>query len=188
MNAVHDDLVVQQLDAEGARREADALCELLVDCVEGGASVGYVLPMTPAKAVAFWDDVAGGLQAADRLLFVARSAAGTIDGTVQLVLAQKENQPHRAEISKLLVHRRARRHGVGARLMRVAEAAAARLGRHVLVLDTATPEAERLYRREGWQLCGVIPDYALMPDGSLCQTAYYYKRLAGERLTASRAA
>jgi|SRR5688572_19943960 GNAT superfamily N-acetyltransferase len=171
------DVEVHRLDAAAARTELPALCELLLDSVEGGASVGFVLPMTMAKAQDFWHEVIGAVQAGQRQLFVARGAGGAIEGTVQLVPAEKENQPHRADISKLLVHRRARRGGVGARLMRAAEAAAWQAGRTVLVLDTATPEAERLYRREGWQLCGVIPDYALMPDGSLCATSYFYKRL-----------
>lgn len=182
MNAFADtrdthDSVVQRLDAGAARAELPALCDLLLDSVEGGASVGFVFPMTMAKAQAFWQDVFGGVQAGGRMLFVVRDARGAIEGSVQLVPAEKENQPHRADISKLLVHRRARRRGLGAVLMRAAEAAALQAGRTVLVLDTATPEAERLYRREGWQLCGVIPDYALMPDGSLCATSYFYKRL-----------
>jgi GNAT superfamily N-acetyltransferase len=93
------------------------------------------------------------------------------------MLAQKENQPHRAEISKLLVHRRARRRGLGAALMQAAEAAALAAGRSLLVLDTATPEAERLYERQGWQLCGRIPGYALMPDGAPCGTTIYFKAI-----------
>ena len=176
MNVVSE-TVVQALDADAARAELSALCDVLLDSVDGGASVGFVLPMTMAKARAFWEEVFDDLQAGGRMLFIAHNAEGAIDGTVQLVPAGKENQPHRADISKLLVHRRARRRGVGALLMRAAEAAALQAGRTVLVLDTATPEAERLYRREGWQLCGVIPDYALMPDGSLCATSYFYKRL-----------
>lgn len=171
-------LHVQQLDAKAARAESPALCELLIDCVDGGASVGFVQPMSPAKAQHFWEGVADAVARGDTWLLVARDGQGRIDGTVQLVLATKENQLHRADVSKLLVHRRARRLGVGALLMREAEAIASRIGRTVLVLDTATPEAERLYRREGWELCGTIPDYALMPDGSLCAATFYYKRLA----------
>ncbi|MBX3620116.1 MAG: GNAT family N-acetyltransferase [Rhizobacter sp.] len=171
------EIEVQRLDAVAARREMSALCELLVDCVEGGASVGFVAPMSLDKARHFWDGVADAVARGESLLLVARTAGGRLDGTVQLQPAQKENQPHRADIAKLLVHRRARRLGVGAELMRAAEGLAWGLGRTVLVLDTATPEAERLYRRQGWQLCGEIPDYALMPDGSLCATRYFYKRL-----------
>lgn len=174
---MNEPISIEPLDAHAAGAEREALCELLADCVEGGASVGFVLPMTAAKARAFWDEVIDGLHRQDRFLLVARDAEGRIAGSVQLLPAQKENQPHRADIAKLLVHRRARRHGVGAQLMREAEALAWRVGRTVLVLDTATPEAERLYRRQGWQLCGAIPDYALMPDGSRCATTYFYKRL-----------
>lgn len=170
-------LAVQQLDAEATRAHMPALCDLLMDCVAGGASVGFVQPMSLAKAQRFWDGVAASVAREETVLLVARDGDGGIAGTVQLVLALKENQPHRADVSKLLVHRRARRLGVGALLMREAEAASRRIGRMVLVLDTATPEAERLYEREGWSRCGTIPDYALMPDGSLCGTTIFFKRL-----------
>jgi GNAT superfamily N-acetyltransferase len=170
-------LVVQALDADATRAHAAALGELLVDCVESGASVGFVQPITLAKVQGFWLGVGDAVERGETVLLVARNSEGRIDGTVQLVLAMKENQPHRADVSKLLVHRRARRQGVGALLMREAEAHARRIGRTVLVLDTATPDAARLYRREGWELCGTIPDYALMPDRSLCATTIFFKRL-----------
>ena len=112
----------------------------------------------------------------DRALLVAEDAADGIVGTVQVVFAQPENQPHRADIAKMLVHRRARRRGIGAMLMEQAEATARAAGKTVLVLDTATgSDAERLYQRLGWQRVGVVPDYALWPDGRLCATTYYYK-------------
>jgi GNAT superfamily N-acetyltransferase len=95
------------------------------------------------------------------------------------VFAQPENQPHRADVAKMLVHRRARRLGVGAALLVAAERHALDSGRTLLVLDTASPDAERLYTRQGWQLCGRIPDYALMPDGALCATTVFYKSLRG---------
>lgn len=171
-------LALQQLDAEATRAHMPALCDLLMDCVAGGASVGFVQPMSLAKAQRFWEGVAASVGRGETVLLVARDGDGRIAGTVQLVLATKENQPHRADVSKLLVHRRARRLGVGALLMREAETVARRIGRTVLVLDTATPEAERLYRREGWSLCGTIPDYALMPDGSRCGTTIFFKRLS----------
>ncbi len=171
-------LVVQALDAQATRAHAPALCDLLMDCVAGGASVGFVQPMSLAKAQRFWEGVAESVARGETLLLVARDGDGRLAGTVQLVLALKENQPHRADVSKLLVHRRARRLGVGAQLMREAEEMARRIGRTVLVLDTATPEAARLYAREGWSLCGTIPDYALMPDGALCATTIYFKRLS----------
>ena len=98
-------------------------------------------------------------------------------GTVQLVLDQPENQPHRADLSKMLVHRRARRQGLGAALMRAAEATARECGKTLLVLDTASDDAERLYERLGWVRVGVIPGYALLPQGGLCGTTVYYRNL-----------
>jgi GNAT superfamily N-acetyltransferase len=97
---------------------------------------------------------------------------------VQVVLAQPENQPHRADLSKMLVHRHARRRGVGAALMRAAEEAARAAGKTLLVLDTASGEAERLYERAGWTRVGVVPGFALWPDGRPCDTTYFYKRIA----------
>ena len=98
-------------------------------------------------------------------------------GTVQLVFAQFENQPHRADIAKMLVHRRARRLGIGAALLTAAERAALSAGKTLLVLDTASSGAERLYASLGWQRCGVIPGYALLPHGGLCDTTYFYRTL-----------
>ena len=117
---------------------------MLIDCVEGGASVSFMLPMTRDRAVAFWRRVAAGVAAGERALLVAEDDRG-VCGTVQLVLDQPENQPHRAELSKMLVHRRARRRGLGGALMRAAEATARDCGKTLLVLDTASDEAERLY-------------------------------------------
>jgi GNAT superfamily N-acetyltransferase len=105
-------------------------------------------------------------------------AAGEIDGTAQLLLDMPPNQAHRAELAKMLVHRRARRQGLGAALMRAAEQLARDCGKSLLVLDTVTGgDAERLYARLGWQRCGVIPGYALMPDGAVCDTTYFYRAL-----------
>ncbi|MBC7956988.1 MAG: GNAT family N-acetyltransferase [Cytophagales bacterium] len=170
---------VQQLDAATARAEIDALCELLIDTVTGGASVGFIEPMSQAKARAFWKKVAAGVAQGERVLFVARNAAGRIDGTVQLLVDMPENQPHRAEVAKLQVHRRARKHGVGHALMSALEAKAADLHKTLLVLDTASADAERLYERLGWQRCGVIPGFALLPAGGLCATVFFYKAVAG---------
>ncbi len=174
MNAIFP-TCVQQLDAATARAEAGALCELLVDCVNGGASVGFMAPVSPATARAFWDTVADGVARGERVLLVARNAEGRIDGTVQLATDMPENQPHRADVCKLQVHRRARRHGLGAALMNAAEATAREMGKTLLVLDTASAEAERLYRSLGWQVCGSIPGYALLPEGGLCATTIFYK-------------
>jgi GNAT superfamily N-acetyltransferase len=113
-------------------------------------------------------------------LLVAEDGAGAIVGTVQVLLVMPENQPHRGEIAKLLVHPRARRQGIGAALMAAADEAARAAGKTLLVLDTVTGgDAERLYPRLGWQRCGVIPDYALWPQGGLCSTTVFYKALAG---------
>lgn len=171
---------IVELDAEGAAKSVPQLAGVLLDCVEGGASVGFMWPLARSKAEAFWEGVAAAVARKETFLLVARDASG-IAGTVQLKLALMENQPHRADVSKLLVHRRARRGGLGEALMRRVEELAADRGRRVLVLDTATPEAERLYARTGWQRCGEIPDYALMPDGSLCETVVYWKHLGPPR-------
>jgi ribosomal protein S18 acetylase RimI-like enzyme len=157
--------------------QIDELATVLIDCVEGGASVSFMHPLSRARALAFWRRVAQGVAAGERALIVAEDARG-LCGTVQLVLDQPENQPHRAELSKMLVHRRARRQGLGAALMRAAEAAARDCGKTLLVLDTANDEAERLYERLGWTRVGMIPDYALLPHGGLCGTTVYYRNLA----------
>ena len=168
---------IRRLDAIG-EREIQALSDVLIDCVEGGASVSFMLPMPRAKAVEFWRGVAGDVTRGERVVLAAEDAAGSIVGTVQIMLAQPENQPHRADIAKMLVHRRARRRGVGAALLAAAERTAFELGKTLLVLDTASADAERLYARLGWQRCGVIPGYALLPQGGLCDTAIFYRTLA----------
>lgn len=156
--------------------ELDALADVLIDCVDGGASVSFMRPLARAKALDFWHRCAAGAERGERVLLVAEDAAGIV-GTVQVVLDQPENQPHRADLSKMLVHRRARRHGVGEALMRAAEAAARDAGKTLLVLDTASADAERLYQRTGWQRVGAIPGYALLPDGRPCDTVVFYRRL-----------
>lgn len=136
--------------------QVQALAELLIDCVDDGASVSYMHPLSMPKALAFWRRVADGVAKGERALLVAEDAAGIV-GTVQLVLEQPENQPHRVELSKMLVHRRARRQGLGASLMQAAEQLGRAFGKSLLVLDTASSDAERLYTRLGWQHCGVTP-------------------------------
>jgi GNAT superfamily N-acetyltransferase len=153
-----------------------ALALVLIDCVEGGASVSFMHPLSLAKALAFWRRVASEVERGACALLVAEDSSGIV-GTVQVGLAQPENQPHRADISKMLVHRRARRHGIGAALMRAAEEAARQSGKSLLVLDTANGDAERLYVRMGWALAGIVPDYALWPHGGLCSTSFYYRKL-----------
>ena len=151
------------------------LCDILVDCVEGGASVGFMVPMTQDRAVEFWTRVAKGVATGKRALLIASDELG-ICGTVQLVLDLPENQPHRADLVKMLVHRRARRRGLGSNLMLAAESMARECGKTLLVLDAVTDgDAARLYERLGWVRVGDLPNYALMPNGSPCSTTYYYR-------------
>ena len=166
---------LRTLDAAAAAAAVPALADVLIDCVHGGASVSFMAPLPLEKAQAFWHGVAGGVARGERVLLVAEDAAGIV-GTVQVVLDQPDNQPHRADVAKMLVHRRARRRGIAARLLAALDEVARAEGRHVLVLDTVTGgDAERLYARCGWQRVGVIPDYALMPDGRPCATTYFHK-------------
>jgi ribosomal protein S18 acetylase RimI-like enzyme len=153
------------------------LADVLIDCVSGGASVSFMAPLDRGKAVSFWEGVAEGVARGERVLLVAEGAGQGIVGTVQVILAQPENQPHRGDVSKLLVHRRARGMGLGAALMAAAENAARDEGKTLLVLDTANDGAERLYRRQGWVVVGTVPGYALWPDGAPCDTVFYYKRV-----------
>jgi GNAT superfamily N-acetyltransferase len=170
-------IAIRMLTADEAQARTDTLAEVLIDCVEGGASVSFMAPLSREKAQRFWRGVADGVAAGDRALLVAEETDRVV-GTVQILLTQPENQPHRADIAKMLVHRRARRRGLGARLMRAAEEAARRSGKTLLVLDTVTGgDAERLYERLGWVRVGVIPGYALFPDGRPCATTYFYKPL-----------
>ncbi|CDY77646.1 GCN5-related N-acetyltransferase [Caballeronia glathei] len=172
------DVNVRRISAGEAAERMEALAEVLVDCVEGGASVSFMLPLPREKAVAFWRGVAEGVARGERALVIAEDGEGRIVGTVQMVLSQPDNQPHRADIAKMLVHRRARRRGIAQRLMNAIDEIAREEGKTVLVLDTVTGgDAERLYERTGWQRAGVVPKYALMPDGAFCATTFYYKHL-----------
>ena len=158
-------------------REVQGLSDVLIDCVEGGASVSFMLPMTRAKAEAFWRTTAASVARGERVVLAAEDASGRIVGTAQVILAQPENQPHRGDLAKMLVHRRARRQGIGAALLAAAERRALSAGKTLLVLDTASDDAERLYGRGGWQRCGQVPNYALFPDGTPCATTFYFKFL-----------
>ena len=157
--------------------QVDALADLLVDSVDDGASVGFMHPLDKTKAVAFWRRVADGVAAGERALLIAEDENGIV-GTVHLVLALPENQPHRADLTKMLVHPRARRRGLGAALMAAAEEMARDCGRTLVVLDTVTgSDAERLYARLGWTRVGEIPDFALLSHGGLWGTVVFYKKL-----------
>ncbi len=174
-----DVIRIRRLPSLG-EHEVRELGDVLIDCVEGGASVSFMHPMTRDKADAFWSGVAAGVARGERIVIVAEDGEGKIVGTVQVILNLPENQPHRGDVAKMLVHRSARRRGVGAALLAVAEGSALEAGRTLLVLDTVTgSDGERLYTRQGWQRCGVIPNYALWPDGRLCATTYFYKILGG---------
>ena len=173
-------------EARGDPADVAALADVLIDCVEGGASVSFMAPLSRPRASAFW---AGAFESAGRgervVLAADDTASGRVVGTVQVILAMPDNQSHRAEIAKMLVHREARRRGLGAGLMRAAEATARAAGKSLLVLDTATGgDAERLYARLGWRRCGVIPGYALLPHGGLCGTTLFYRELTGTAATA----
>jgi GNAT superfamily N-acetyltransferase len=158
--------------------QINGLADVLIDCVESGASVSFMHPLSRDRAVAFWRSVAQGVTTGDRALLIAEDSAG-LCGTVQLNFNLPENQPHRADLAKMLVHRRARRQGLGAALMRAAEATALECGKSLLVLDAVTGgDAERLYQRLGWERIGVIPGYALLPRGGLCSTTVFYRKLA----------
>lgn len=171
-----DTITVRAISGPEAEAMNDALCDILIDCVAGGASVSFMAPLDRARAADFWRGVADGVGRGERILLVAEDAAGPV-GTVQVVLAQPENQPHRGDLSKMLVHRRGRRRGIGAALMRAAERAARAAGKTLLVLDIASAEAERLYERAGWVRVGTIPGYALWPEGGPCATTFFYKEL-----------
>jgi GNAT superfamily N-acetyltransferase len=159
-------------------REVQQLSDVLIDCVEGGASVSFMFPMSRAKAEVFWRGVAADVARGERIVLVAEEEAGTIIGTAQVILNLPENQPHRGDVAKMLVHRRARRRGVATALLAAAERSALGAGRTLLVLDTVTgSDAERLYARQGWRRCGEIPNYALWPDGKPCGTTIFYKEL-----------
>jgi GNAT superfamily N-acetyltransferase len=178
---VGSEFVIRRLGPDEARAAVSGLADVLVDCVTGGASVSFMAPLDLGKALDFWTGVAEAVARGERALLVAETAAegrgpgdaGGIVGTVQVVLAQPENQPHRGDVSKLLVHRRVRGSGVGAALMEAARSE----GKTLLVLDTASDSAERLYARLGWTVVGTVPGYALLPDGEPCDTVFFYKRI-----------
>jgi GNAT superfamily N-acetyltransferase len=171
------EIAVRRLDAEAARDAVDDLAGVLFDCVDGGASVGFMAPFAREDAAAFFRGVLPEIERGERVLLAAYDADGLV-GTVQMIHAAMPNQPHRGDIAKLLVRRRARGRGVGRLLMERAEEEARAEGKSVLVLDTVTDSAAyRLYERLGWVEVGPVPDYALYPDGRMCETTFFWKRL-----------
>ncbi|UHS55441.1 GNAT family N-acetyltransferase [Agrobacterium vaccinii] len=168
---------IRTLNGEETLAALPDLCEVLSDCVNDGASVGYMLPFVPADATAFWQGVARSVESGDTLHVVAE-VDGKIVGTVQVGLASKPNQPRRGDLMKLLVHRSARGLGLSRLLMERVEAEAVARGRTLLVLDTASGStAEAIYPRYGWQRVGVIPNYAMHPDGRYCDATWFYKEI-----------
>lgn len=175
MTTLHSLCVLSQ---DAILAHLDPLCDILENSVNGGASVSFMLPFGRDKAQAFWQNVARSAAAGERVVLAAFGEQEQLLGTVQLILDQPENQPHRADVAKLLVHDRARRRGIARSLMRELEAVAQEYGKNVLVLDTATGSgAETFYTECGWQKAGVIPRYALMPDGEMTGTTVFYKFL-----------
>jgi GNAT superfamily N-acetyltransferase len=155
------------------------LADLLVEAVDGGASIGFMAGLTSASALAFWQTRATDVARGDCRLLLA-FAGRRLAGTVSLMLATPPNQPHRADVSKMIVGRDVRRRGVGAALLAAVEAEARALGRTTLVLDTISESAAaRLYERGGWQRIGEIDAYALMPDGEMAPTTVYARHLDG---------
>jgi ribosomal protein S18 acetylase RimI-like enzyme len=174
---VSGELEIRRLEGEELRARLDGLAAVLADCVAGGASVSYMAPFSHEDARAAFDAWADDVDRGGRLILAALDGDGVV-GTVQLVLSTPPNQPHRADIAKLLVHRSARRRGIAEQLMEHAEAEARREGRTLLVLDAVTEgDAARLYDRLGWTTVGVIPNYALYPDGRPCDTTVFYKEI-----------
>jgi GNAT superfamily N-acetyltransferase len=169
-------LSVERLTAEGAAAAVGELAEVLAECVEAGASVSFMAPFDRGEAVAHFEAAARDVAAGGRILIAAR-ADGRVVGTVQVLLAMPPNQPHRGEIAKLLVRPSARRQGIAQQLMERAEAEAVADGKTLLLLDTASDVAERLYERLGWTRLGVVPDFALLPYGGFCDTTFFWKRI-----------
>jgi GNAT superfamily N-acetyltransferase len=168
---------IRVLDASSARAAIPALAAVLVDCVLGGASVSFMTPFTQSDAEAFFAKVAAGVEAGERILLAAFDGDALV-GTVQVVVATPPNQPHRADVAKLLVRSSARGQGIAGRLMTEVEAVSRGAGKTLLVLDTVTgSDAERLYQRLGWTKSGIIPNYALFPDGRFCDTTVFWKQL-----------
>jgi len=162
--------------------EVEGLTDVLLDCVEGGASVGFMWPLSRERAMQFWQDAAACVQAGERRVLLARDVPGAIIGTATLVLKQPDNQQHRADVTKMLVRRSARHRGVGRALLAGLEQAAVDAGRTLLVLDTVTDtDAHRLYVARGWERVGEIPDYAYWPDGRACPTTFFYRKLRAFR-------
>lgn len=169
--------MIERLKPPVSEADLQSLAALLVDAVESGAAVSFLAPLAPEQAVVWWRRSLS-VPASGAIFLIARDPEGII-GAVQLHPAWAPNQPHRADVAKLLVHRRARRRGVGSQLMHALEAEARAAGFRLLTLDSRRGDAgENLYRRLGWTTVGTIPRYALDPDGVTAHdTVVFYKEL-----------
>jgi GNAT superfamily N-acetyltransferase len=175
--AATEQIEIRRLGPDEPRERLDALAEVLADCVAGGASVGYMAPFSRAEERTVFEEYARDAEQGRRIIFGA-FLDGNLVGTAQLVLAVPPNQPHRADVARVLVHRSARRRGIAQRLMEQLEREACAEGKTLLVLDAVTGgDAARLYERTGWNVVGVIPNYALYPDGRPCDTTVFWKRV-----------
>jgi GNAT superfamily N-acetyltransferase len=171
------ELEIRRLAPAEAREQLDALAAVLADCVDGGASVGYMAPFSHADARSVYEEYVRDAEHGRRIILGA-FVDGNLVGTAQLVVSVPPNQPHRADVARVLVHRSARRRGIAQRLMEQVEHEAREEGKTLLVLDAVTGgDAARLYERIGWTTVGVIPGYALYPDGRLCDTTVFWKRV-----------
>ena len=180
--------VIEPLTPEMIAQREDDLVDILVDAVNDGASVGFLAPLAPDEARAYWRSVRDAVADGARVLLVAAAPGQRAVGTVQLDLAMRANGLHRAEVVRLLVHTGARRHGLGRRLMLEIEARARALNRTTLVLDTRLGDpSEGLYRSLGWILTGVVPKYARSSSGALDGSAFYYKLLDPNTIPGSSA-
>jgi ribosomal protein S18 acetylase RimI-like enzyme len=174
---VSDEIRVRRLEAGAMDEVRPRLVELLLDSVEKGATVGFLEPLDANQADAYWRRVGSAVADGRVHLLVAEGSDGTVVGTIQLEVDTLPSQSHRATLGKLLVHSAARRHGVGEALMRAVEHEALDAGRRLLLLDTATPAAERLYERLGWTLIGIVPRWARDPEGRFADAWFYWKDL-----------
>jgi GNAT superfamily N-acetyltransferase len=157
--------------------DVNALCAILMDCVAEDASVGFLHPVSPQRARAYWLEVKAKVEQGDVALLVMDDDHGIV-GTVQLILQQPENQAHRAHVAKLLVHSRGRRRGIGTALMAATEELALSLQKSLIDLDTAVGPSEVFYQRLGWSILGTVPGYALSGHGVPCDYRFFYRRLA----------
>jgi ribosomal protein S18 acetylase RimI-like enzyme len=171
---------IVRLNNDELTKHLDAIAEILHACVHDGANIGFVLPFDLSQARAFWlQKIAPGMAANTRIVLVARMG-DQLAGTVQLSLDTPPNQPHRADVSKLLVHPKYRMLGIGRALMQRIESYGVNAGRQLLTLDTATDIAENLYLSLGYERAGHIPGYAREPnEDRFVGTTIMYKVLQG---------